>query len=493
MANNNEQINNENLAGADQSALASQDDVITSDNLDPSNNGIKLPVDETFVPDFSEKLAEENQKDIKSSIDKLAEERRTQKESDLSDIESLMIESGVIEGQQAQFEKDAGVGKFRDQIDSFQDRIDLESRALTKSIRSIQSDPNLTQNLAFKRASAAEIRSASFIADLSIAKKVMQSDLDGAIATAKAKVNALLKPVETELNAKKFTLEQNKDFFNEADKKKLQSIINREETKLKRETTKLENLEELKIKQSSLAKLNNAPISVINDIHAAEDEASVLNASGSYGVDKLAQLNIRLKQAQIKTEQAKGGNEPGSKRKIVTVGEKNYWQNADGTISIIDIPKDISPTNIQKTRDKIALVQKAAADARDLSHASGRSGLRQAGERLFVGETDFTNYEVVTNTLKTNVLSLLTDPGIKKFFGPQMTEVDVELMTAAGTTLNPDKQSPEAALFEIQRLDDLFVRIIDAVDEGVAQREAAFWLETEGILSESNYGAYATD
>jgi hypothetical protein len=63
-----------------------------------------------------------------------------------------------------------------------------------------------------------------------------------------------------------------------------------------------------------------------------------------------------------------------------------------------------------------------------------------------------------TNTLRTNVLTMMTDPAIKKFFGPQMSNADVQLMTSAGTTLNPELQSPEKLKSELLRLQDFVNR-----------------------------------
>jgi hypothetical protein len=83
-----------------------------------------------------------------------------------------------------------------------------------------------------------------------------------------------------------------------------------------------------------------------------------------------------------------------------------------------------------------------------------------------VGDTKFRHLEALTNTLKTNILTLATDPSIKKFFGPQMSNADVLLMTSAGTTLNPAANSPAQMKSEIQRLDNLFNRMLTAVKTG---------------------------
>ena len=116
-----------------------------------------------------------------------------------------------------------------------------------------------------------------------------------------------------------------------------------------------------------------------------------------------------------------------------------------------------------KAAANITLVTDAINNAQKLADASGRSGARKTLESWLVGSTDYTNLEAQVNTIKTNILTLATDPTIKKFFGPQMSNADVTLMTAAGTTLNPELQSPEKMKEELTRLSDLMTRMKGSV------------------------------
>ena len=133
-------------------------------------------------------------------------------------------------------------------------------------------------------------------------------------------------------------------------------------------------------------------------------------------------------------------------------------------------------TGVQKAKDGIALVVKSLDNADKFSEASGQSGLRKTLASWFVGSTDYTNLVAETNTLRTNVLTMMTDPSIKKFFGPQMSNADVQLMTSAGTTLNPELQSPAKMKEELNRLRDLVSRASLSVD-GVTQ----FGLTPSGV------------
>lgn len=139
------------------------------------------------------------------------------------------------------------------------------------------------------------------------------------------------------------------------------------------------------------------------------------------------------------------------------------WASAQKTKNEIT---PVGTGDIKGTTAQLELVTNSLEKAKKLSGASGRSGARKAAESWFVGSTDYTNLVAETNTLRTNVLTLMTDPNIKKFFGPQMSNADVQLMTSAGTTLNPELQSPENMKNELIRLEDLISRAKNAVNQG---------------------------
>jgi len=120
----------------------------------------------------------------------------------------------------------------------------------------------------------------------------------------------------------------------------------------------------------------------------------------------------------------------------------------------------------QSASDQLSFLRETIKDALNLKDASGVSGFWKKVGDWTVGDTEYRRLEALTNTLRTNVLTLVSDPDIKKFFGPQMSEADVRLMTAAGTTLNPDNQSPTDLAKELGRLDDIFNRLQTAAQSG---------------------------
>lgn len=169
-----------------------------------------------------------------------------------------------------------------------------------------------------------------------------------------------------------------------------------------------------------------------------------------------AQADVAYKQSQ--TEQNKSST------------ALNY---ANATKARTDSAKTASETgtpasSVAKSADQIefmkSTVQKALSP--EIYGAAGRSEGRKTLEKWLVGSTDYTNATALANTIRTNILTMATDPAIKKFFGPQMSNNDVTMMTAGGTTLNPELQSPEAFKEELLRVQDMVNRAEAAVKQG---------------------------
>jgi len=156
----------------------------------------------------------------------------------------------------------------------------------------------------------------------------------------------------------------------------------------------------------------------------------------------------------------------------VKVGETTMQWNADtGKWEAIDAGTGTAGgLDTQKSKDQFNLMFQTidTLKAPEIYGASGRSEGRKFIQGLVYGPGDYGNLQALTNTLRTNMLTLQTDPTIKKFFGPQMSNADVQLMTAAGTTVNPELQSPDQLLSEVKRIQDLMIRARQSLD-GVTQ------------------------
>lgn len=121
-----------------------------------------------------------------------------------------------------------------------------------------------------------------------------------------------------------------------------------------------------------------------------------------------------------------------------------------------------------KVGEQITFLQDVAKKADALSGASGAGSIQRTVSNLVSGSNQPNQLSQYVDTLKVNLLALATDPTIKKFFGPQMSNADVALMTSAGTTLNAEKNTPEQMKSEIARITDLLGRMQSSVNGGTA-------------------------
>ena len=173
-------------------------------------------------------------------------------------------------------------------------------------------------------------------------------------------------------------------------------------------------------------------------------------------------LDVALKQAQINAANRSNRPTDGGAPTVKSINGVDMQWNGKAWEPI----SAGAPQAGKNAADQLAFLRDTAAKAIELSTASGASGISKKIGDYLVGDTKFRRLEAQTNTLRTNVLTLMTDPGVKKYFGPQMSEADVRLMTAAGTTLNPENQSPQDLKTELSRLDNLFERMQTAVNNG---------------------------
>lgn len=215
----------------------------------------------------------------------------------------------------------------------------------------------------------------------------------------------------------------------------------------------------------------------------SKEATTVIGDGYVYGVDaegKPYRMNDASGQP-IKTVTTAGG----TKDQYIEVGDSLYdtvsgeWINSPESTSDVESPwekvtyngidyevnkntgekrnpilPESSLASTTATDSQISTVTTALSGAKKFADAAGRSSWKEAIAQGVFGATDYTNLEAYANTLRTNILTLQTDPAIKKFFGPQMSNADVQLMMSGGTILNPKLQGPKQFKEELQRIEN---------------------------------------
>lgn len=266
---------------------------ITADSLAPMPE-IKLP--ET-TPE-TESQAVINTATAGSEVQKIADQAKAEKTTATSDISKLLSDIGVVEGKQNDYATQAGADNAKALSDKYQSSIDIESRALKNYTDNLYRDPNLTTTLVDRLATEQTRKSASTIADLSVAKAVVDRDYDRAISIAEKKVEAELAPLKRDLDAKKFIFDANIDLWNAGEKSILDNIIKKEERAYDEQVKTKNDIEALKIE----ARKNGAPDSVINAMKDVTTLNEALLAIGEYAADPLDRTYKRLQIQKLKND-----------------------------------------------------------------------------------------------------------------------------------------------------------------------------------------------
>jgi hypothetical protein len=153
--------------------------------------------------------------------------------------------------------------------------------------------------------------------------------------------------------------------------------------------------------------------------------------------------------------------------------QQNGWESAyrKPVTATEQATLDASKPDPVKTEESLKNLDTAIQSAETHADASGKTGIVAKTGRWLMGSSydDYNNLVAETNTIRTNILTLATDPTIKKFFGPQMSNADVQLMTSAGTMLNPELQTPGQLKKSLKQAKDLIARARGAVQNGQKQ------------------------
>ena len=228
-----------------------------------------------------------------------------------------------------------------------------------------------------------------------------------------------------------------------------------------------------KAPQSLIAKAQD----LINKGAKANEVAKVL---GDYSMSVADKLELELKKAQINSANASAASSNRANRetggKLLSVTEAQAagvpYGTTEGQLMLMG--------NQQKgPKTDFNFLKQTAQKASDLSGGAGNTWLNEAIANTF-GISEKKRLGPLTDTLRVNVLTMSTDPNIKKFFGPQMTENDVRMMTGAGTTLDPNTQNTADYAAEAARIYDMVNRAQIAVEEGLKQEQLSSYIDSTG-------------
>ena len=135
---------------------------------------------------------------------------------------------------------------------------------------------------------------------------------------------------------------------------------------------------------------------------------------------------------------------------------------------------------------QITTLKSALENVQKLKGAAGPSAINRTLGDTFIGNSSFRQLEAYVDTVKSNLLTLVTDPNIKKFFGPQMSNRDVELMTSTASSLDAQRLSPEQIQAEVDKV-NVFLQKYEAAKNSSGFVDTAATPEQSALRTKYQY------
>ena len=468
------------LLNAEKFDKATPDGTIEAPNIE-SNGSFNIPdqPEPVIANKFISDTSIPSEAPEKPVTDPVVEEGVQSIQKQLSERQAILEELGLgdlkdtfedLQGKGAftQREEDkAGIDDKTIALNEIQSQIretDLKFRRIREGI---QTEAGLTKAQVNNRLAEVSRKQSSELADLSVIQATRRDDLATAQSLVDRKVELKFEPLEQKLQFQQFLFNENKDLFNTIEQRQFEAKMQKEQVQIDKDKFAFQQTEQLKLNFMMNAAESGKSNAYLQAIQGAETTEDLLAIPGiqSYAVPP------------------KAAGSPSAPTVKEINGVSMQWDADAGVWK--PIPTGSTPESAQGTKDSLSFLRNTIQEAKDLSGSAGPSLISRTSGDVFVGDSKFRQLEQFTNTLKTNVLTLMTDPSIRDFFGPQMSEADVRMMTSAGTTLDAQNNSPKKLKEELVRLDNLLNRMQTAVNEGSQQATGGnFITAPDGTLIE---------
>lgn len=116
--------------------------------------------------------------------------------------------------------------------------------------------------------------------------------------------------------------------------------------------------------------------------------------------------------------------------------------------------------------NQLTTIKTLATKVESLADRSGSNTMWEYLKQGVGGATGYTNLVAQTNSLRVQAMTVLSDPNNKKFFGPAMSNADVQLMMAGGNPMNPELQTPKELKESLKNLTSAVNEIENNIKSG---------------------------
>jgi len=397
-----------------------------------------------------------------------SESENAQKRDELASLLGTQVASGADE--RAQLGEQYGLPANMQRLTDIQTQLAQRNTASQVTQAKIQGAAGQTlaqgQREVTQEQKEAAIRDAGLAAEANV--------LQGSIETASTIINQAMTDYYADRQLNNQNMIQQLEYYSGLADQETAQLLQKEQRAYEEDQTSIKRAQSIVdsgVASGYLAGTELQDVLAVTDPTAQAEKAQMIIAR-----------KIQAEIAEAKAAKASGGTKAPDVKNFGTTDNPIWkqWNPETGQyedVSGLGIGAD-SPEATQQSLDQLGMLRDTASrilggtdpltgesyDA--LYEASGPSGIGKFLGDTFVGDTDYRRLETYADTLRTNVLALMTDPSIKKFFGPQMSNADVKLMSSTGSTLRPESNSPSDMKSEVERLDDLLNRMETAVKNG---------------------------
>lgn len=405
------------------------------------------PATATQAPALQADLAVQAEDAFTKQQEQKAEMASTAKTSALDDYLKAIRETQGETGLTSQLYGQAGgVDDITLELNDINDQIRKEQRALELAKRSITEKGGGLASGAAAEIGNLERVSLQKQADLSIIQMGIQGRYDSAKTIADRAVAAQLEKQKILNEALRVNYEDKKAEWTTAEQREFETLLGNRERAYEEKQQQLRD-----IKDFALSALQaGAPVSSVQRAMGAKTLDEAMSLVGSY---------LQPKQAAASTKAPDLQNFGTSDNPVW-----KQWNPATGAWEDVSgLGGTVPTTEAGKTLNQINFLQNTIKDAQALVGATGPNAITRGLGNVFVGNTRVKQLQNKIDTLKTNLLTLNADPALKKFFGPQMTEKDTQLLMSAGSTLDAYNNSVTDNEAELKRYSDLLNKISKSI------------------------------
>lgn len=414
-----------------------------------------------------------------SALEMENKKREEETRKSQNDLIAMMNELAGKPQEAVRLEEQAGLPQANAELRDLQAKQTLQTAQYMQLQQDIQNKPIAMEFIAGQQGEVA--RRAGI--DAMITSALIQSKT-GQIETAQDTVDRALSmkydPLIQRMDFQKQILEMNYNELSRSDKK----LADERTAKLAIETKKLDQLMSFQNNAIKNAMQNGAPSSVISNIMNSNDVGQISQVGGGYIVSEADRLELEIQKLQKQKLSKEISSMGKASNKLLSVTEAQAAGVPFGTTEaqLIAQSGGVGTVDVKKAQASVANMQwlkDTATKANNLSKGAGRTGVHEFLANAFT-LSQKKQLVGLSDSLRTNMLLMNTDPAVKKFFGPQMSEADVRMMTAGGTTLSPDTQTPELFKEEVGRIYDLVNRAQAAVKEGIQKEQLNSFVDSAG-------------